>query len=315
MAELTEAERYLLAQVRQGDPAAWSQLVDRYQGRLLAFARGRVRQGRADVDAEDFVQETFAAFLQAAASFRSDCSVESYLFTILRRKLIDALRGRGQGVAACSIQDVLGGKSDDAGERGGFDEAFAGREPTASWYARRDEQADRLSRALAAGIESLAARLKASENLRDLRLIELLFYANVRNQEAARLCGIDEKQVALIKHRCLKEVRGHAIASLGADPPDEAAWAATEQSAGSLLTEVWERTRPTCPKRSTVGRYLLGTLEPAWQAYVAFHLDELGCRFCQANLADLRREDVREPAALRERIFQSTVGFLGRAPR
>jgi RNA polymerase sigma-70 factor (ECF subfamily) len=85
MSELTEAERYLLESIRQGDADAWSQLVQRYQGRLLAFAHGRMRRS---ADAEDLVQETFLAFLKGLAAFRGQANLETYLFTILRRKII-----------------------------------------------------------------------------------------------------------------------------------------------------------------------------------------------------------------------------------
>jgi hypothetical protein len=68
--------------------------------------------------------------------------------------------------------------------------------------------------------------------------------------------------------------------------------------------------RPTCLKRSTLGRLILGTLQGEWRDYVEFHVNQMGCRFCQANLEDLKRESATEPTALRERVFQSTVGFL-----
>ena len=45
MNEWTEAERYMLDQIRRGSGEAWSQLVERYQGRLTAFARRRVPKG------------------------------------------------------------------------------------------------------------------------------------------------------------------------------------------------------------------------------------------------------------------------------
>ena len=309
MAEPTEAERYLLEQIARGDPDAWSQLVGRFQGRLLAFARGRLSR---KADAEDLVQEVFTAFLQSFRTLRPGSSVETYLFMLLRRRLIDTFRGRGTGgLRVCSIQDLVhghGGGQDDSAA----DVPLPGDEPTASWYARRDEQAGRLTAALAEAIDALVTRLKDAQNLRDLRIVEMLFYAQLRNKEVARLSGLDEKQIALIKHRCLKEVRGHAVARLGADPMDESAWDALDHT-GSLLTEVWEHRRPTCPKRSTLGRYVLGTLEPQWHEYVGFHVKELGCRFCQANLEDLQRQDAAEPRALRERIFHSTVGFLSRA--
>ena len=83
MAELTQADRYLLEQIRRGDGDGWASLVSRYQGRLLAFARARLKQS---ADAEDIVQDTFFHFLKGLPNFREDASVETYLFTILRRR-------------------------------------------------------------------------------------------------------------------------------------------------------------------------------------------------------------------------------------
>ena len=309
MAELTEADRYLLEQIAQGNPDGWSQLVARYEGRLLAFARVRLPR-RAD--AEDLVQDTFATFLQSFRAFRPDASVETFLFTILRRRLIDVFRGRGTGgLRVCSIQDAGGpGRSDDSAPAGA---ALPAPNETASWYVRRDEQATRLAEVLGDAIDAAVARLKDSANFRDLRVIDLLFHAQVRNKEAAALCGMDERQVAAVKHRCLKEIRAQVVAALGPAvvTDDEGQWDALDASE-SLLTQVWESRRPTCPKRSTLGRYLLNTLEPDWRDYVKFHVDQLGCRFCQANLEDLQRQDAEEPRVLRDRIFHSTIGFLSR---
>ena len=52
MSNLSEADQYLLEQVRGGSSDGWSQLVDRYQGRLLAFARQQLRNIS---DSEDVV--------------------------------------------------------------------------------------------------------------------------------------------------------------------------------------------------------------------------------------------------------------------
>src|SRR6478672_7516020 len=91
MAELTEGDRYLLQQIARGDSDGWRQLVERYQGRLLAFARSRLSRKE---EAEDLVQDTFIAFLEGLKNFRENASVETFLFTILRRKLIDFFRGK-----------------------------------------------------------------------------------------------------------------------------------------------------------------------------------------------------------------------------
>jgi len=74
---------------------------------------------------------------------------------------------------------------------------------------------------------------------------------------------------------------------------------------------VWEAHRFSCPKRSTIGAFLLGTLSDDWRDYVAFHLKQLGCRFCVANLDDMEGQvAAAEQQRLQRRIFESTVGFL-----
>jgi hypothetical protein len=78
----------------------------------------------------------------------------------------------------------------------------------------------------------------------------------------------------------------------------------------SMVTEVWEDQRLTCPKRSTIGRSLLGTLEPQWQELVEFHVNRLGCRFCRANLDDLQKKTEQDSAVVRDRILHSTIGFF-----
>jgi hypothetical protein len=170
-------------------------------------------------------------------------------------------------------------------------------EQTASWYVRKDEQADRAGAALAEAMHGLVDRLKESENFRDLKILEMLFYAQLRNKSAADIGGLDEKQIALIKHRMIKAIHE----KLPRDAPEPT---------DSLLTEVWEEQRFTCPKRSTIGRFLLGTLEGAWGEYVDFHLNKLGCRFCQANVQDLQKSDEQQETKTRQRIFESTVGFF-----
>jgi RNA polymerase sigma factor (sigma-70 family) len=295
MSEASEADRYLLDQIAQGNSGAWSQLVARYHGRLLAFARSRLPTA---ADADDMVQETFLLFLQAFRTFRSEASIETFLFTILRRRMIDQFRGRR--VASCNIAD---------------EEPMESSQHSPSWYMRRDEQTDLLEAAVAAGLNGMIKRLREQEKFDELRAVELLFYAQLRNKEVARLTGMNEKQVGLLKFRTLEQVRNHVTADLTGAQQEKLRDFSWEQSdAGdSILTRVWEELRPTCPKRSTLGRMLLGTLDASWRQYVEFHVNQLGCRFCQANLEDLRRESASTPSQMRERIFQSTVGFLKKA--
>ena len=88
------ADAFLVKEIVNGSQSAWRQLIDRYSGRLLAFARARTASLN---DAEDLVQETFVGFLQSLDHFDSSRSLETYLYTILRYKLYDLLRQRSRG--------------------------------------------------------------------------------------------------------------------------------------------------------------------------------------------------------------------------
>jgi len=99
MSELSQGEQYLIDQIRAGSAEGWSQLVERFEGRLIAFATSRSIK-RAD--AEDLVQETFVKFLGGLPTYREEASLETYLFMILRRRIIDFLRGVARGEAALS---------------------------------------------------------------------------------------------------------------------------------------------------------------------------------------------------------------------
>jgi hypothetical protein len=80
------------------------------------------------------------------------------------------------------------------------------------------------------------------------------------------------------------------------------------------LSAVWRRHRLSCPSREQLGSHLLGVLEPGVDDYVQFHLQTVGCRTCQASLADLREQSAAaDHAAVQERrskYFHSSAGYL-----
>ena len=77
---------------------------------------------------------------------------------------------------------------------------------------------------------------------------------------------------------------------------------------------IWRRNRLSCPSRSELGQYVLGALDSAPRDYIRFHLEEIGCRYCQANLADLQAaaQTDDQPARRRQRYFQTSAGYLNR---
>ena len=86
------------------------------------------------------------------------------------------------------------------------------------------------------------------------------------------------------------------------------------------LGEIWRRERLSCPSREDLGSFLLQALPEELRQYVDFHLEVVGCRFCQANLDDLRQQatdreavDQRDMTSSRRRkYFQSSAGYLKR---
>lgn len=85
------------------------------------------------------------------------------------------------------------------------------------------------------------------------------------------------------------------------------------------LGEIWRRHRVTCPTRPQLQQYLLGVLPSQEEiSYITFHLEEIGCRICSANLADLvkasedseQAADQQQQNTRRRKYFQSSVGGL-----
>jgi hypothetical protein len=82
---------------------------------------------------------------------------------------------------------------------------------------------------------------------------------------------------------------------------------------GHSLGEIWRRERLSCPTRHQLGAYLLGALEPDYAQYVVFHLETIGCRYCAANLDDLRScqsSDAAQTSQRRQKFFQSSAGQM-----
>ncbi|HKJ78695.1 MAG TPA: sigma-70 family RNA polymerase sigma factor [Prolixibacteraceae bacterium] len=68
------------------NPQLW---VEHYSDELFRFASVRVKSREI---AEDLVQDTFLSGLNAVKNFRGDCHEKSWLYNILRNKIIDHYR-------------------------------------------------------------------------------------------------------------------------------------------------------------------------------------------------------------------------------
>ncbi len=106
-------------------------------------------------------------------------------------------------------------------------------------------------------------------------------------------------------------------AALRDDPGlvDKLATLAGQRDAGvHSLGAIWRRQRLSCPTREQLGSFLLGVLDPDYANYLQFHLDEVGCRYCNASIEDLREQhaaaNAQETHSRRSKYFQSSAGYL-----
>jgi RNA polymerase sigma-70 factor (ECF subfamily) len=290
------ADSFLVAAIREGDQRAWHQLIDRYQGRLLAFARSRLGTGG---DAEDALQETFLGFVTSLRHYDENRSLETYLFAILRYKIGEVLtkrKRRPEFTAGFDIEDDSPGIPEPSDSE------------TPSQVAAGHERTARQKAVIARIIRRLIEEYRDRGKLEDLQVIELLFFVGMRNKEVDKTLGRDEKAVAGVKFRALARLREHLDAL---DAEDRGLLDDKQISSETTISQVWRERRLSCLKRSTIGSYLLGVLDEPWYSYTRFHLETVGCLMCRANLADLEAEGEQQPDNdLAERMFTSSVGFL-----
>ncbi len=299
MTQLSTAENLLIQQVQAGDGNAWEQLVRKFEGRLLAFAKLKMPRGG---EAEDVVQETFLSFVKSVAKFKGQSSLETYLFTILRRRIVDFYRGKKLPV--CQLSE----DNDQSSSRGHAIDRFEGDWETASVYARREEALEGKSDVLMAALRELVSSYKKKLNFRDLQVVELVFYAQLKNKKIAELLEIDEKHIGMLKHRFLKKLKSVMFEVDSDNIDEEQGWLEGED----LLTRVWEDMRLSCPKHSTIGKFFLGSLDDAWDEYLKFHIDEMGCHYCKASLEDIKEgtQKAQENIRAHDKIMRSTIGFM-----
>lgn len=113
----TVDETALTAALRDGDEAAFAQLVDQYAPSMLRVARGYVPSPEI---AEEVVQETWIALLKGIDNFEGRSSLRTWLFAVM----INIAKARGlreRRDAGAAIAAYTRGTVDPARFRGGQD--------------------------------------------------------------------------------------------------------------------------------------------------------------------------------------------------
>src|SRR5262245_29883801 len=181
-----DADSLLVERIRRGESDAWNDLIDRYEGRLLAFVESRLgRRGPS----EDIVQESFLGFLNSLPNYDGRRPLESYLFSICAYKLTDHLRREGRRPAV-----PLAGAGDSSENW-----EIAGSARKASSIARSGERKSLEEKAIEQALREQIDRWREKGEWTKLKCAELLFVRGWANKDVAEEIDLSEQQVANYK--------------------------------------------------------------------------------------------------------------------
>ncbi|WP_417393617.1 RNA polymerase sigma factor [Gimesia sp.] len=186
---IDEADQLLVSQIKAGDSEAWSELIARYEGRLLAFVNSRLRNLSSS---EDVVQETFLGFLISLPNYDPGTPLESFLFAIASHKLTDLLRKQGR-------RPTIPLFPDESGARENHREP-AGHARVASSLARSKERKTKEEQIICISLQTLIESWIKNGEFERLQCIEQLFVSGKANKEVATQLQITEQAVANHKH-------------------------------------------------------------------------------------------------------------------
>lgn len=194
MVDNAEIDQLMIERIRKGDGDAWSEMISRYEGRLLAFVESRLSNRAAS---EDIVQEAFIGFLTSLPNFDGRRSLESYLFSICAYKLTDHLRREGRRPSV-----PLSAGADSSGQW-----QLPGSERAASSIVQSGERKNLEENALTETLVEQISRWKERGDWLKLKCIELLMVRGWPNKRVATELDITEQQVANFKFDFLARMR------------------------------------------------------------------------------------------------------------
>ncbi len=196
---ISQSDLLLIRQIRTGDSDAWRTMVQKYQGRLMAFVAARIRD-RATC--EDLVQETFVGFMLSLPNFQEDQDLEAYLFTIASHKLIDQFRRMGRNRTEQMASSESGGDAwndlpDDMRQVSSLLHSQERREAEHEWLKRT--------------LGEMIGEWLGKGDYQRVRCLELIFVKNWANKEIAKSLGMTETAVAGLKFQALARLKNKAL--------------------------------------------------------------------------------------------------------
>jgi RNA polymerase sigma-70 factor (ECF subfamily) len=199
-----QADQLLVARIRQGDAESWHMLIDRFEGRLLAFVDSRLRN---HATSEDVVQDTFLGFLTSLPNYDDRTPLESFLFSIAAHKLTDVLRRQGRRPTL----PLTSPASSSAGDGSGSTDEPLSRLRRVSSLARSREERSRQSRQIETELGQLIRQSVDRREFSRLKCLELLFVLGWSNKFVAETLSLSEQSVANFKHAAIVRLQAAVV--------------------------------------------------------------------------------------------------------
>ena len=162
------AEGPLVARLKQGDHAAFEDVVTLYEAKVYGLARGLTRN---DEDAQDAVQDTFLSVFKNVKAFKEDSSLSTWIYRITVNAALMKMRRRRLDDRTVPIDEAMP-TFDEDGHRVAI---------LPDWHPRADEML--LNKEMGGHLRQAIAELEA-----DYRSVLIM-----RDQE-----GLSNEQVAAI---------------------------------------------------------------------------------------------------------------------
>ena len=189
-----QAAGFLVEQIKKGVESAWEDLIAKYEGRLTAFVRSRLRDVHI---VDDVVQETFLGFLRSLPHYDPTRELESYLFTIAAHKIRDQLRKQGRHPLGL-LEDIKSSDSTPIEPKA----LLRGPSSLLASAERMDREEHRLSQTL----KEMLQQWIAAGDYQRVKCIELIFVMGWGNKDVATKLEMTEQQVANYKFQVIERL-------------------------------------------------------------------------------------------------------------
>lgn len=173
----------LIREIKDGNVELYSELMSRYQRKILAFIFHMLKSAKLELMAEDLCSETFYKAFRSLHSFREmDASFSTWLYTIARNTVLSELRK--QKAANVSLED-------------------AGFEPVASLDAVPEQQVLRNERMamVREAINKLPEKQRSALILREYEQLDYQEIANILGQTVSSVKSLLFRARASVKEQ------------------------------------------------------------------------------------------------------------------